>query len=243
VEPASRRPLLFAALGLGLIAVAAFVLLGLIDGFHRIDEAAGGRWALRHAARGNVATFTGNELASIDATEHYGSRSGRSYEIRVALAGGRSYSVTTKDALALDELRKFATTANLPEGKVRILRRNGTRWINGAGGIGLKDVTGTYLAVDERNRSRSTVEFWLDGDRLAGREMLADPAGRHVRMLRNIKVSDSGGVEFQPAAYVEASQQEKQGTLSVSFAWSSDPETGRFVKNGLELGPRKYTKQ
>ena len=121
VQPRPRRSLLIAALGLVPIAVAVVMLLGLTEGFHRIDDAGQGRWALRHAARGNVAIFTGNLGV-------------RWY--------GRSFSVTTKSAAALEELRKFATTANLPKGKVRIVRRNGGRWTSGASGFTLKDCVG-----------------------------------------------------------------------------------------------------
>ncbi len=242
--PAQPRPprALLIAMGLAAIAAAVVMLLGLTDGFHRIDDAGQGRWALRHAARGNVAIFTGSEVASIDGEERYGSRSGRSYSVRVTLADGRSFSVTTKAAAALEELRKFATTANLPRGKVRIDRGNGGRWISGASGFTLKDCVGTYVLADESSRSRSTFEFWLDGERLTGKESVADPEGRHVRVLRNIKLSDSGDVEFQPATYVEASQQAK-GTVSFSFRWSAHGETARFVRNGLEVGLQKYRKQ
>lgn len=243
VEPTPRRSLLIAALGLLPIAVAVVMLLGLTEGFHRIDDAGQGRWALRHAARGNVAVFSGSELASIDAAERYSSRAGRDYTVRVALADGRSFSVTTKSAAALEELRKFATTANLPGGKVRILRRNGGPWTSGASGFTLKDCIGTYELTDGSSRSRSTYEFWLDGERLTGKETVAGPEGRHVRVLRNIKVSDNGDVEFQPATYVEASQQEKGEAVSFSLRWSPGGETGRFVKNGLEVGLQKYRKQ
>ncbi|HWQ55284.1 MAG TPA: hypothetical protein VN442_16480 [Bryobacteraceae bacterium] len=242
VQPRPRRSLLIAAMGLVPIAVGVVVLLGLTDGFHRIDDAGQGQWALRHAARGNVAIFSGSDLVSIDATERYGSRSGRDYSVRVALADGRSFSVTTKSAAALEELRKFATTANLPRDKVRIIRRHGGRWTNGASGFTLKDCVGTYEHVDESSRSRKTFEFWLDGERLTGKETVADPVGRHVRVLRNIKVSESGDVEFQPATYVEASQQDKR-TVSLSFGWSPQGETGRFVRNGFEVGLQKYRKQ
>jgi hypothetical protein len=241
VQPRPPRSFLL-SLGLVAIAVAVVLLLGLTEGFHRIDDAGQGRWALRHAARGNVAIFTGSDLASIDAAETYGSRSGRRYAVRVALADGRSFSVTTKSAAALEELRKFATTANLPSGKVSIVRRNGDRWTSGASGFTLKDCVGRYELADESSRSRSTFEFWLDGGRLAGKETVADPEGRHVRVLRNTKVSDNGDVEFQPATYVEASQRDK-GTVSFSFRWSPQGETGRFVKNGLEVGLQKYRKQ
>ena len=218
------------------------MLLGLTEGFHRIDDAGQGRWALRHAARGNVAIFSGSDLIFIDAAERYNSRSGRDYTVRVALADGRSFSVTAKSAAALEELRKFATTANLPKGKVRIVRRNGGPWTSGASGFTLKDCVGTYELADASSRSRSTFEFWLDGERLTGKETVADPQGRHVRVLRNIKVSDSGDVEFQPGTYVEASQQDK-GTVSFSFRWSPQGETGRFVRNGFEVGLQKYRKQ
>ncbi len=243
VQPRPGRPFLLRALGLVPIVVAAVMLLGLTDGFHRIDDAGHGRWALRHAARGNVAVFTGSELASIDAAEKYSSRAGRSYAVNVALADGRSYSVKTKSAAALEELRKFATTANLPRGTVRILRRNGNGWTNGTSGFTLKDYVGTYELADKSSPLRSTFEFWLDGESFAGKETLADSGGRRVRVLRNIKVSDSGDVEFEPTTYVEASQQGKKGTISFSFRWSPQGETGRFVKNGLEIGLQKHAKR
>ncbi len=185
----------------------------------------------------------GSEVASIDARERYNSRAGRDYAVRVALADGRSFSVTTKSVAALEELRKFATTANLPAGKVRIVRRGAGSWTSGASGFTLKDCVGIYELVDESNRSRSTFEFWLEGERLTGKETVADPQGRHVRVLRNIKVSDAGDVEFEPATYVEASQKEKAGTVSFSFRWSPQGETGRFVRNGFEVGLQKYRKQ
>lgn len=242
VEPRSARSLLVPALGLVAIAVAAVILLGITDGFHRIDDAGQGRWVLRHAARGNVAMFTASELNSIVATQRYSSRGPGNYAVSVALADGRTFSVTTTSASAVEELRKFATTANLPGGKVRIIRRRAAPWTNGASGFTLQDCVGTYEWTDESSRSRSTFEFWLDGDRLAGKETIADPQGRHVRVLRNIKVSDSGDMEFQPATYVEASQQDK-GTVSFSLRWSAQGETGKFEKDGLQVGLQSYRRQ
>lgn len=242
--PVQPRPYRFLAIaGLGLVAIAAAVvlLLGLMDGFHWINEAGRGQWALRHAARGNVATFTGSDVRSIEATERYSQRGGSSYSVRVALVGGRSFAVTTKNSAALDELRKFATTANLSDGKVRIVRRRGALWTNGSSGFNLHDCLGTYEAADPGG-VRSTYEFWLDGDRLAGKEILVESPGRHVRMLRNIKVTENGQFEFEASPYLEAAQQD-QGKLALSFGWSSKGETGRFVKNGLEIGPQKYRKQ
>ncbi len=61
-------------------------------------------------------------------------------------------------------------------------RRNGGRWTSGASGFTLKDCVGTYERADESSRSRSTFEFWLDGERLRGKETVADPEGRHVRV-------------------------------------------------------------
>lgn len=245
-QASSRRTLLTAGLGLAMAAVTVVMLLGLTDGFHRIDEAGHGRWALRHAARGNVATFSGKDLLWIDAAERRRPRSGRKYSVRVALTDGRSFSVTTGSAAALEELRKFATTANLPKGKV-IISRGTDRWINGATGFTLKDCVGVYGLAGESGPSRHTFEFWLDGERLAGKETVANAEGARTRVLRNVKVSDSGGVEFEPAAFTENSD---KGTVSISFGWSSDGgtvvgrnEAGRFVGNGLEIGAQKYTKR
>ena len=230
-----------ALLGLAAIGGAAVLPLGLTDGFHRIDDAGGGRWSLRHAIRGEIATFAGKDVASIEAAERYNSRAGRSYAVRVALADGRSFSVTTKSTAVPDELRKFATTANLAAGKARIVRRGGV-WTNGSG-FTLKDCVGTYKPADERSPSAGTYEFWLDGERLAGKQTVAGPNGARGRALRNIKVSDSGGVEFEPATYADVSRQEKEGTISLSFGWAPRGETGRFVRGGLEIGPEKYWKR
>ncbi len=241
-EPRRRWPFVVALVGFLAVGAAAFRLLGLMDGFHRIDDAGQGRWALRHAARGEVATFKGSELASIDATERRRSRGPRDYNVRVALADGRAFSVATQSAEAVDELRKFATTADLAPGKVRIVRRLGGNWTNGASGFALKDCVGRYETEEAGSRYRGAIEFWLDNERLTGKETVADGAGRRVRLLRNIKVSDGGQLEFDPAPYVEASQQ-GEGRMAFSFGFGNRPETGRFVKGGLEIGLTKYRKQ
>lgn len=165
MAPRGRRAI-FVGVGLAPLAGAAVSLLGLIDGFHRIDDAGAGRWALRHAALGNVAVFRGRDVASIEASERRNSRTGRSYPVRVTLADGRSFSVTTKTAAALDELKKFATTANLPPGKARI-----GGWMNGASGFALEDCVGVYEPADAGDGPRSTFEFRMDGERLAGTEI------------------------------------------------------------------------
>ena len=242
VEPRPYRTYLFAGSGVVSIAIAVVLLLGLTEAFHRIDDAGQGQWALRHVARGNVAIFTGTELQTIDAVERYNSRSGRTYSVRIVLAGGRSFSITTPSAAALEELRKFAATADLRAGKMRIIRRNGSVWTNGASGFTLKDCVGIYELADESSLARSTFEFWLEGGRLVGKETVADSERRHVRVLRNIKISDSGDMDFQPSAYLEASQQDK-GTLSFSLRWSSQGETARLVKDELQVGTQHYRKQ
>jgi hypothetical protein len=240
-QPQAPRQVLV-VLGLAAIAGAGFLLFGLTDGFHRIDDAGQGRWTLLHAARGSVATFSPDDVASIDAAERNNSRSGRSYSVRVALRDGRTFSVSTKSAACLDELRKFATTANLQRGKVRIVRRYGANWVNGSTGFTLKDAIGRYEPLDSRDRSRTTYEFWFEGGRLAGKEMVASPEGRHVRVLRNIKVAENGTMEFEPGSFVEASKLEKGSTL-FSLRWSAGGESGRFTADGLEVGLEKYRKQ
>ena len=239
IEP-DGRSYLVSALGLVLIAAGAVMLLGLSDDFHRIDDDGEGRWALRHAAKGTVAVFTGNELAGIQAEQVSTRRSGWVNTVRVGLTDGRTFSVSTRSVSALDELRKFATTANLP-GKVRILRR-GKLWTSGQAGLTLADCAGTYELMDQSTGSRNRFEFWLERDRLAGRETVSDAGGRHVRMLRNIKVSDSGDMEFQPAPYVEASEKQPGHELAFSFHWSPQGETARFLKDGFEAGGRRYGK-
>jgi hypothetical protein len=240
---AGRQRVPLVAVGLVAIAVAAVLLLGLTDGFHRIDDAGGGRWALRHAARGNVALFSPSEVNSIEGVERYGSRSGYSYSVKVFLANDRSFSVTTKSPGVLQELRRFAATANLPADTVHIALRRGGRWTNGASGFSPRDCVGIYTLSDEKDGSHSALEFWLDGGRLAGKETIASASGRHVRVLKNIKLGEDGAVEFEPGTYVEASQANPGGSVAFSFRWSSQNETGRFVPGGLELGAQKYRKQ
>jgi hypothetical protein len=242
VQPGSYRSLVIAGLGLAAIAAGGVLLLGVMDGFHWINDAGRGQWALRHAVRGSVATFTGRDVQSIDATEQYSPRAGSRYSVRVALADGRSFAVTTKSVAALDELRKFATTANLADGTVHIVRRRGGPWTNGSSGFSLRDCLGTYESGGAGGPARSTYEFWLDGERLAGKETLVEIPDRHVRLLRNIKLSDTGEFEFEASSYLEAARRD-QGTVALSFGWSSKGETGRFVKNGLEVGLQKYRRQ
>lgn len=237
-QPVRRRRLV-AALGIVPVAAAAVVLLGLLDGFHRIDDAGGGRWALRHAARGEVAVFSRGEVVSVEARERP-RRLRRYYTIQVKLTGGRSFSATAQSFPALDELRKFAATADLP-GKVRIISRSGG-WTSGHSGFRLKDCVGRYEPAGDGGDDRSTFEFWLDQERLVGRETVADERGRRVRMLRNVKLSETGAVEFDAGSYMEASGT-KDGTISFSLNWSSGGEAARFVKGGLEIGTRKYNKR
>lgn len=241
VEPSSGRTVLLRLAGLAAIVLAAAMLLGLGDGFHRIDDAGNGRWALVHAARGAVATFARDELASIEATENRASRSGTSYFVRLGLTNGRSFSVSTKWPTSLDELRKFATTANLKPGTVRIQGRFGHNWTNGASGFTLRDCIGTYQYAGQLGSEHSTFEFWLDGARLAGKETLLEGQSKYVRPLRNIKISDTGEVEFEQGSYAEAGESSKT-SVSFSLRWTPDGERGRFTKDGLEIGLKKYRK-
>jgi hypothetical protein len=240
--PPTRLPLLLKVLGLAAIAAAAVLLLGLTEGFHRIEDAGDGRWALRHAARGTRATFIGAEVASIEATENRQSRGGSSYSVRVALSDGRTFSVTTTSVSALQELRAFATTADLKRGTVRIVRRRDGTWTNGASGFALKDYVGTYEHADENAGEHTTIEFWIDGGRLAGKETVANGRSQYVRTLRNVKSSDTGELAFEPTTRVEAGKP-SESTLSFSLGWSPTGESGRLTKDGLEVGVKTFARR
>jgi hypothetical protein len=237
----TRKPLLLKALGLVAIAVAAVLLLGLADGFHRLDDAGEGRWAIRHAARGTRATFTRAEVASIEANENRRSRGGSSYSVRVTLGDGRTFSVTTGSVSALAELRAFATTADLRPGTVRIVRRREGTWANGASGFTLKDYVGAYEHTDKDTGERTTIEFWKEGDRLAGKETLAHGTSQHVRTLRTVRVSDTGELGFEPTTLAEVGKP-SESTTSFSLSWSPTCETGRLTKDGLEVGVKKFAR-
>ena len=244
-EPGRNQPQLgpvLPILGVACVVGGVVLLLGLADGFQRIDDAGHGRWALHHAVKGTVADFSGAELGTILAQERRG-RKNNFYNITVGLKDGRSFSVTTRAASALDELRKFATTANLPPGKLRIVPLRGGAWTSGSSGITAKDCAGVYELADSNAPSRSTLEFWIENERLAGKETITDSHLRHVRVLRNIKLNEAGEVEFQPATYFEASQQKADNTTTISFGWSPQTETGKFIPGGFQTGAQKYRKQ
>jgi hypothetical protein len=238
----TRRPLALKALGLAAIAAAAVLLLGLADGFHRIEDAGEGRWALHHAARGTRTTFARADVASIEATEIRKSRGGSSYTVRVGLNDGRTYSVTTGSLSALAELRTFATTADLRPGIVRIVRRGAGTWTNGASGFALSDYVGAYEHVDRNTGERTTIEFWKEGDRLAGKETVASGPNRYIRMLRNIKAGDTGELTFEPTTRAEAGKP-SESTLSFSLSWSPTGESGRLTKDGLEVGSKAFARR
>lgn len=244
-EPVRDQPrlgLVLPILGVACVVGGVALLLGLLDGFQRIDDAGHGRWALHHAVKGTVADFSGSELATIVAQERQ-SRRDNPYEIMVELKDGRTFSLTTRAASALDELRKFATTANLPPGTLRIVPLRGGAWTNGSSGITLKDCVGVYELVDPNARPRSTLEFWIENERLAGKETITDSQRRRVRVLPNIKLNETGEMEFQPASYLEASQQKADNTTTISFSWSPQTETGKFIPGGFQTGVQKYRKQ
>jgi hypothetical protein len=240
--PAPRSTLVAKVLGLAAIAAAATLLLGLADGFHRIEDAGEGRWALQHAARGTRATFTRAELASIEAKENRRSRGGASYSVRVGLSDGRTFSVTTGSVSALGELQRFATTADLRPGAVRIVRSRVGNWTNGASGYTLKDYVGAYEHEDRSTGERTTIEFWKEGDRLAGKETVARGASRHVRALRNIRASEAGELAFEPTTVADVGKP-SESTMSFSWSWSPTGETGRLTKDGLEVGAKTLTRR
>jgi hypothetical protein len=243
-EPVPNQPklgLVLPILGVACVAGGVVLLLGLTDGFQRIDDAGRGRWVLHHAVKRTVADFSGSELAAI-VVQQRGTRRRSSYEITVTLQDGRAFSISTGDSAALVELRKFAATANLPPGKLRIVTFRGGTWTNGSSGMSIKDCVGVYELVDPNARPRSTIEFWLENERLAGKETIDDSPRRHVRVLSNIKLNDTGEVEFQPASYLEVSQQKAENTTTISFSWSPQRETGKFTPGGFQTGTQKYRK-
>jgi len=240
--PESRQPLLLKALGLVAIAGAAVLLLGLADGFHRIDDAGEGRWALRHAARGERATFARTEVASIEANENRRSRGGSSYSVRIGLSDGRSFSVTTGSVAALQELRAFATTADLKPGSVRIVTRRDGTWTNGASGFTLKDYVGVYEHAAVDAGERTTIELWMEGDRLTGKETVASGPNKYIRTLRNIRASDTGQLTFEPTTRAEVGKP-SASTMSFSLSWSPAGESGRLTKDGLEVGVKTFARR
>jgi hypothetical protein len=240
--PETRQPLLLKVLGVVAIGAAAVLLLGLADEFHRIDDAGEGRWAIRHAARGTRATFMRDEVASIEANENRRSRGGSTYSVRVRLSDGRSFSVTTGSVSALQELRAFATTADLRPGAARIVRRRDGTWTNGASGFTLKDYVGTYEHADANTGERTTIEFWMAGDRLAGKETVANGPNQYLRTLRNIRASDTGELAFEPTTRAEVGKP-SESTTSFSLSWSPSGETGRLTKDGLDVGVKKFARR
>ncbi len=240
--PETRRPLLLKALGVAAIAAAAVLLLGLTDGFHRIEDAGEGRWAIRHAARGTRATFQRAEVASIEASENSRSRGGSTYSVRVRLSDGRTFSVTTGSVSALQELRVFATTADLGPGAVRIVRSRGVAWTNGASGFTLKDYAGVFEHTDTGTGERTTIELRREGDRLAGTETVANGPTRHVRTLRNIRASDTGELAFEPTTLADVGKP-SESTMSFSLSWSPSGESARLTQEGLEVGVKKLARR
>jgi hypothetical protein len=241
-SPAPEPKPLLKILGLVAIAAAAMLLLGLADGFHRIEDAGEGRWALRHAARGTRATFTHSDVASIEANENRKSRGGSSYSVAVRLSDGRTFSVTTSSRSALRELQGFATTADLRPGAVRIVRHREGTWTNGASGFTLKDYVGAFEHEDRSAGERTTIEFWKEGDRLAGKETIASGTSRRVRTLRNVKASETGELTFQPSTIAEAGKP-SESTVSFSWGWSPTGETARLTRDGLEVGVKTFARR
>jgi hypothetical protein len=227
-RPETRGPRSLAVLGFVLVAVGLVVLIGPFDGFQRIDDAGSGRWALVHTAWGTRATFGRQQVSLIEGTENHSSRRSSSYSARVTLTDGRTFAMTTKSGDAFRELKKFATTANMPPGRVRIVPYHGQPWTNGPPAFTLRDYVGTYDYADQGGPERRTIEFWVESDRLLGKEAVADRASNYVRNLRNIKVSDTGEMEFELATQADM-RKVSEATTAFSLQWSSAGEDARLT--------------
>jgi|WetSurMetagenome_2_1015567.scaffolds.fasta_scaffold57949_3 hypothetical protein len=240
--PESRKPLVFGAIGLAAVGGAAVLLLGLTDGFHRIEEAGNGQWALKHAARGTVATFAADEVELVEATVSRGGRGGPTYHVRIALTGGRSFSVSTTSASPIAEVRAFATTANLKPGTVRTTGRREGAWTNGAAGFTLKDFAGAWERADAATGDHVTLEFWIERDRLAGKETVVNGPRKYVRALRNIRAADTGEIQYDMATRAEVGKP-SDSTVSFSWNWAPGGESGRLTKDGLSVGVDTFKKR
>jgi hypothetical protein len=237
-----RRSLLPLVVGLVLMAAGGLVLLQPLDGFHRIDDAGGGRWALKHAARGTVATFTRAELAAIEGTENHGSKGGSTDTVRVRLTDGRSYSLTSKSSGVFKALRVFATTANLPPGAARITRWRGPTWQNGAPGYTLHDFAGSFEYTDPDTKEHSLLQLSIVNDRLVGEETVENGDSRHVRTLEHITANDTGELECSVATKAEA-RQVGPDTTAFHLQWSPTGDSGRLTKDGFDFGVKKFRRR
>ena len=237
-----KNSILLKCLGLAAVALGAGMLLGVLDGFHRIDRVGKGRWALTHAARGTLATFTPKELLSIDATEIYARRGPNSSLVVVTLKSGRKYSDTTKAFGAFQELRDFATTADLAPGTVRIHPYRGRPWVNGTSGFALRDFIGKYEHTEATTGERSTLEFVLQSDCLEGMKTSDVGLKATEQKVSNVRLSDTGKAEFDLGTTIDVGAPTKT-TRSYSLRWSANRETAQLTNFGLEMGPMRYTKR
>jgi uncharacterized membrane protein YdcZ (DUF606 family) len=245
-EPFQSQPKyewLVPLIGVAMVAGGVALLLGLQDGFERIDDAGHGRWVLHHAVKGRVAEFSGGDVSEILVEERHHSRGSNDYAVKFGLKDGHSYSVTLKTAFIIDELRKFATTANLAPGKLRLVPYRGATWTSGNSKITLKDCIGVYEMSDANAHRRSTVEFWIENERLMGKETVNDTGQPQVRVLRNIKLDETGEMEYQPASYLEASHQKEENVTRISLSWAPQAESGKFIPGGFETGGQQYRKR
>ncbi|HEY5960386.1 MAG TPA: hypothetical protein VIV60_27720 [Polyangiaceae bacterium] len=241
-EPLPKSSVPLKCLGLLAMALGMGMLLGVLDGFHRIDDLGDGRWALTHAARGTLVTFTRGELSSIEATELNTRQGPNSRHIVVTLTGGRTYSETTRFFGAFQELRDFATTADLAPGTVRIRPYRGQPWTNGAGGFAPKDFIGQYEHADASTGERSTLEFLPRLDRLEGRETSYVGSKALERKVSNIRLSDTGKVEFDLGTIIDVGAP-TEASRSISLRWSANRQSAQLTGTGLEMGPTRYTRR
>jgi hypothetical protein len=168
------------------------------------------------------------------------------------LADGRTFSASTTSSAAFEDVRKFAATAGLRPGTVRILGRFGRNWTNGATAFTVKNCAGTYEYVDERGGGRRMLEMWLQNGRLVGRETETVGQVRQTRTLRDFKIDDTGVAEFQATSFAGASGPSSTA-ISFSFQWppkgghgfftGGTSETGRFTREAFETGSKTYHKR
>ncbi len=96
--------------------------------------------------------------------------------------------------------------------------------------------------MDTKSGERTTIEFWLEGDRLAGKETVVNGQNQVRPDDAQIKASETGEMAFDLAMRAEVGKP-SESTMSFSYSSAASGETGRLTKDGLQVGAKTFTRR
>jgi hypothetical protein len=228
-------------MGVMLAVMSIFMFAGWNDDFQAVAPDEGGRWRLTHLVRGTVARFSTADVEGITVDEvKLPDSLEPSWEVRVKLRDGRSFSLQTASMGTEATLKSLAETMELPPGVMHLRMPPGPEWVNQGRKVRLEDWVGTYRSTAAHGASTGSVlEFRIVNARLVGKETRRLGELPVTHELHDVRVTKDGEIEFDTESLTSAHRSGE----SFSFAFSGGVRQRAVLHDGfLDVDGTRYSR-